>query len=148
MGGMNGKFALRRTPIGLGLFTSRRIPKGDFVIEYTGRLLSNAEADYLNSRYLFQVNRRWTIDGSGRENLSRYINHSCRPNCVAYTSRRKVFIYAKRAIAPGEELSYDYGKEYFDEFIKPKGCACLHCAKKNGRSAPGARRSRRTGTPV
>lgn len=138
MGGTNGKFALKRTPIGLGLFTSRRISKGDLVIEYTGKLLSNAEADYLNSRYLFQVNRRWTIDGSGRENLSRYINHSCRPNCIAYTSRLKVFIYAKRNIAPGEELSYDYGKEYFDEFIKPRGCACLHCAKKNARGGPGA----------
>ena len=83
MGGTNGKFALKRTSIGLGLFTNRRIAKGDLVIQYTGKLLSNAEADYLNSRYLFQVNSRWTVDGSGRENLSRYINHSCRPNCVA-----------------------------------------------------------------
>jgi len=138
MGGTNGKFALRRTPIGLGLFTIRRISKGDLVIEYTGKLLSNAEADLLNSRYLFQVNTRWTVDGSGRENLGRYINHSCRPNCVAYVSRLKIFIYAKRNIAMGEELSYDYGKEYFEEFIKPKGCACLHCAKKNGRGGPGA----------
>lgn len=138
MGGTNGKFALRRTPIGLGLFTSRRISKGDLVIEYTGKLLSNAEADLLNSRYLFQVNKRWTVDGSGRENLGRYINHSCRPNCVAYVSRLKIFIYAKRNIAMGEELSYDYGKEYFEEFIKPKGCACLRCAKKNGRGGPGA----------
>jgi hypothetical protein len=133
MGGPNGKFALRRTPIGLGLFTSRRISKGDFVIEYTGTLISNEEADYRNSRYLFQVNSRWTVDGSGRENASRYINHSCRPNCVAYTSRLKIRIYAKKNIAAGEELSYDYGKEYFEEFIKPKGCACLHCAGKNGR---------------
>jgi len=133
MGGTNGKFALKRTSIGLGLFTNRRIAKGDLVIEYTGELLSNEEADTRNSRYLFQVNRRWTVDGSGRENLSRYINHSCRPNCVAYTSRLKILIYAKRSIAAGEELSYDYGKEYFDEFIKPRGCACLYCVKRNGR---------------
>ena len=139
MGGTNGKFALKRTPIGLGLFAGRRIAKGDLVIEYTGELLPNEEADKRNSRYLFQVNRRWTIDGSGRENLSRYINHSCRPNCVAYTRRLKVKIYAKRDIAIGEELSYDYGKEYFDEFIKPKGCACLHCAKKNGRRWSGTK---------
>ena len=132
MGGSNTKFALRRTPIGLGLFTTMRIAKGDFVIEYTGKLLSNKEADYLNSRYLFQVNSRWTLDGSGRENLSRYINHSCRPNCVAYTTRLKIRIYAKRHIVAGEELCYDYGKEYFDEFIRPKGCACLQCAGRNG----------------
>lgn len=138
MGGTNGKFALKRTSIGLGLFTSRRIKKGELVIQYTGALLSNEEADTRNSRYLFQVNRRWTVDGSGRENLSRYINHSCRPNCVAYTSRLKILIYARRNIAAGEELSYDYGKEYFDEFIKPRGCACLYCAKRNGRSGPGA----------
>ena len=121
-------FAVRKTPVGLGLFTSRAFAKGDFVIEYTGVLLGNEAADRKGGRYLFRVNSRWTIDGTGRENLSRYINHSCSPNCVAYTRGKKIRIYALKRITSGEELSYDYGKEYFDVYIKPKGCECASCA--------------------
>ena len=121
------QFVVRRTPTGLGLFAAERIPKGAFVIEYTGALMANDDADRKGGRYLFRVNSRWTIDGSGRENLSRYINHSCRPNCIAYTRGLKVRIYALRAIQPGEELAYDYGKEYFNAYIKPKGCLCAKC---------------------
>ncbi|HET6486608.1 MAG TPA: SET domain-containing protein-lysine N-methyltransferase [Spirochaetia bacterium] len=118
---------IKRTPVGLGLFTRNPIRKGAFVIEYTGVRVPNSDESRLKGRYLFEVNSRWTIDGSGRENLSRYINHSCRPNCEAIISRGRILIYAKRAIAPDEELAYDYGKAYFDEFIKPKGCGCAHC---------------------
>jgi uncharacterized protein len=128
---MNGRdhFTVRRTPIGLGLFSRRAFAKGDFVMEYTGVLLPNDEADRRGGRYLFRVNTRWTIDGTGRENLSRYINHSCSPNCIAYTRGKKIRIYALKKIAPGEELCYDYGKEYFDAYIKPTGCACTLCVQ-------------------
>ncbi len=102
------------------------------MIEYTGALLPNAVADRRGGRYLFQVNSRWTIDGSGRENLSRYINHSCAPNCVAHTRGKRVLIYSRRRISPGEELSYDYGKEYFNEYIRPKGCLCETCRERTG----------------
>jgi uncharacterized protein len=122
------KFIVKKTRIGLGLFAKRSFSKGELVIEYTGALISNDDADHRGGRYLFQVNSRWTVDGTGRENLSRYINHSCDPNCIAYTRGKRILIYARRAIAPGEELAYDYGKEYFDAFIRPKGCACPVCA--------------------
>jgi uncharacterized protein len=134
------RFEVKRTPTGLGLFTTAEIPKGAFVIEYTGELVPNAEADRRGGRYLFQVNGRWTIDGTGRANLSRYINHSCKPNCIAHTRGLSVKIYALRAIVVGEELSYDYGEEYFDAYIKPKGCLCPKCRAesagvKEGRTA-------------
>ena len=122
-------FEVRQTPTGLGLFARRPFNKGAFVIEYTGTLLPNNEADRKGGRYLFQVNSRWTIDGTGRENLSRYINHSCRPNCIAYTEGRRVRIYALKGISRGEELAYDYGKEYFEAFIAPRGCGCKACAQ-------------------
>ena len=118
-----------RTPSGLGLLANRDFSKGEFVIEYTGALLPNDIADEKGGRYLFRVNSRWTVDGSGRENLSRYINHSCSPNCVAYTRGVKIRIYALARISAGEELSYDYGKEYFDAYIAPKGCLCPKCRK-------------------
>jgi uncharacterized protein len=122
------KFTVRKTRTGLGLFANASFSKSELVIEYTGALISNTDADRRGGRYLFQVNSRWTVDGTGRENLSRYINHSCDPNCIAYTRGKRILIYALRPIATGEELSYDYGKEYFDAFIKPKGCACPVCA--------------------
>jgi SET domain-containing protein len=79
---------------------------------------------------------RWTIDGTGRGNLARYVNHSCRPNCEAIVRGKRVLIYAKRAVAAGEELVYDYGKAYFEEFIQPKGCACAHCAARQAGVVP------------
>ena len=126
----NSNFSVKRSSAGLGLFAATPFEKGDFVIEYTGKILPNKIADYKNSLYLFALNSRWTIDGTERKNLARYINHSCRPNCEAWTSGRKVLIYARKKISPGEEFSYDYGKEYFDEYIKPKGCQCEKCRGK------------------
>ena len=73
------------------------------------------------------INSKWSIDGSPRSNTARYINHSCRPNAEAYISGRRVWIWSKRAISAGEEITCDYGKEYFDEHIKPVGCKCEAC---------------------
>ena len=139
------RFVVKKTTTGLGLFANRPFSRGDFVIEYTGTLLPNDLADKKGGRYLFKVNSRWTVDGTGRENLSRYINHSCRPNCVAYTRGLKIHIHARRAIEPGEELAYDYGKEYFDAYLRPKGCLCAACAAGGGKMAAGARAAQRKG---
>jgi hypothetical protein len=127
----SGWFFVKKSICGLGLFAARSFARGDFVIEYTGALLANDDADRRGGRYLFRVNSRWTIDGSGRENLSRYINHSCRPNCVAYTRGKRVIIYSRRKISSGEEISYHYGKEYFDAYIRPKGCLCAACRERS-----------------
>jgi SET domain-containing protein len=131
--GTHQGFSVKRTPRGLGLFTRKRISRGKLVVEYTGNLLPSEEAYRKGGRYLFEVNSRWIIDGAGRENISRYINHSCRPNCEPRTRGMRVLIYARRNIDAGEELSYDYGKEYFDDLIKPKGCRCDHCLGQGGR---------------
>jgi uncharacterized protein len=125
--GNHQNFSVKRTPRGLGLFTRALIPRGALVVEYTGRLLPAEEAYRRGGRYLFEVNSKWIIDGKGRENISRYINHSCTPNCEPRTRGRRVLIYAIRRIRAGEELSYDYGKEYFDDLIKPVGCRCDSC---------------------
>lgn len=126
-----GNFSLKRSSSGLGLYPNIFFKKDDFIIEYTGDLLLNKLADGKNSRYLFAVNSRWTIDGSDRKNLSCYLNHSCRPNREAWIKGQKVLIYARKRIKPGDELNYNYGKEYFDEYIKPSGCKCSHCLGKN-----------------
>ncbi len=74
---------------GLGLFTTEPMKKGTFIIEYVGELLTAAQADERGGQYLFEINSRWTIDGRGRDNLARYINHSCRPNCESDTNDRE-----------------------------------------------------------
>ena len=121
-------FVLRRTHgAGFGLYAARTFAEGEPVIEYTGRHIPTREADKLKTRYLFEIDRHWTIDGSARSNTARYINHSCDPNCEALLEDGRVMLYALREIRAGEELTFDYGEEYFDEFIRPKGCACAHC---------------------
>jgi len=93
---------------------------------------------------MFEVNGRWTIDGSSRRNLGRYANHSCWPNAETVLRKRSMVLVALRTIAPGEEISYDYGKDYFDLFIKPKGCRCAACkAKAKRRRAKGRRKGGR-----
>lgn len=123
---------VRRASAGLGLFTTIPRKRGEYIIEYTGDRLTDAEADRRGGRYLFTLEKDLVIDGSGRENLARYINHSCKPNCDAEhdEEKREMHIRARRAIAPGEELTYNYGKEFFNDYIKPFGCRCAHCMGK------------------
>jgi len=132
------KYAIRRTATGLGFFALEPIPKGKRIIEYTGPLISNEVVDKRSGKYFFGVNTKWSIDGSPRSNIARYINHSCRPNAEALISNRRVWIWSRRNIKPGEEITYDYGKEYFEDIIKPMGCKCEKCASK-----PGSRRIKR-----
>lgn len=120
---------VKRSRAGLGLFTESPIKKGAHVIEYTGPILSSEKADQKGGKYLFTIDKKHVIDGTTRKNLARYINHSCKPNCYAEVDEkaREVHIYAKRNIEAGEELSYNYGREYFDDHIKPFGCKCPAC---------------------
>jgi uncharacterized protein len=126
------KFKLRtgRGVSGKGVFAMEEIPKGKRIIEYIGRTVPPDMQDSVSGRYLFTVGRNKMIDGNIKENTARFINHSCRPNCEAKGPSGQVFVYSIRKIKPGEELTYDYGKEYFDEYIKPIGCKCVKCRGK------------------
>lgn len=109
---------------GLGLFANVPLTKGDFVIEYTGKKIPTHIADTLTTKYLFEIDSDWTIDGAVRSNTARYINHSCDPNCEAEIRDGRIMIYAVRDIAREEELTFDYGDEYFNEFLRRPGCRC------------------------
>lgn len=122
---------VKRSSAGLGLFAASPIPRNACIIEYVGRPLSKEEMETSKSKYLFEISSRTTIDGSARTNLARYINHSCKPNAEAEIHRGRVFIFALRKIEPGEELTYNYGKEYFNDIIKPMGCRCASCKAKS-----------------
>lgn len=130
----NKPYRIGRSRTGLGLFATKPIKKGTRIIRYFGPLLdcNKEEQDAIENKYLFQLTNRWTIDGAVRENIARYINHSCRPNAESDVKpiKRKVFIVAIKNIEPGEEINYDYGTDYFKEYIKPIGCLCSACIKK------------------
>ena len=102
----NGKiddpFRVARSRSGLGVFATEPIKKNTYIVEYTGPLLTNAECEEIpDNRYLFEVNARWTIDGSPRKNVARYINHSCRPNADPMIRDRRIRIKAIKNIAAG-----------------------------------------------
>lgn len=130
--GKIGEYAIERKRglSGIGLFTKQDIPKGAFIVEYWGPVLSDAQAQEVGGKYLFEISKHKTIDGSSRDNLARYINHACRPNSEIEIKKSRVLIFSKKAIKAGEEITYDYGKEYVDEFIKPFGCKCATCVAK------------------
>ena len=118
---------VKRSAIGLGLFAKVDIPKGARIIPYTGKRIRRDDVEKHKGRYLFTLNDKWTIDGKSRANLARYANHSCRPNAKSITTIKNIWIIAKRKIKAGEEITYNYGKAYFEEFIKPNGCKCEKC---------------------
>lgn len=127
-----GRFEIKTVSpdVGDGLFAVAPIKKGEFILEYIGNRIPTKLADESPSRYLFEINNRWTIDGEPLENTARYINHSCEPNVEAEIEKGHINIYATRDIEAGEELTIDYGEEYVAEFIKPYGCRCGPCAAK------------------
>jgi SET domain-containing protein len=123
------------------------IKRADYIATYRGRLITNDEADRREargSRYLFELNSKWTIDGSPRWNLARYINHSCKPNAKPVARKGRMVIVALRAIEPGEEVTYNYGRDYFNVYIKGK-CRCAACQKKATARRKKARAARRAG---
>jgi uncharacterized protein len=127
-----GKYrvGVKRARAGRGLFALEPIPKGACIVEYVGPILNGDEWLERRNRFLFEVTKTKTIDGWNKKNIARFINHSCRPNCEIEIRKGRVFVHAKRAIKEGEELAYDYGKDYFDDLIKPKGCRCPKCASR------------------
>lgn len=109
---------------GTGVYAAKAIKKDTKIIEYVGEIISSDEADRrydddsmeVHHTFLFYIDEDSCIDGASGGNESRFINHSCKPNCVAYMQRKRVFIYALRNIKKGEELTYDYSYTREGEF--------------------------------
>jgi hypothetical protein len=142
----NKPYRVGRSRTGLGLFATKPIKKGAKIVRYFGPLLDSRKKkdDAIENKYLFELNGRWTIDGSVRKNIARYINHACKPNAESDVSvrKRKVVIRAIKKIEPGEEINYDYGTDYFKAYLKPIGCKCEACEKKRKKKRAEARAER------
>jgi len=123
-------YRVGRSRTGLGLFATAPIKKRALIVEYSGPRIPTSDAQAKEragrNKYIFEINRHWSIDGSGRDNIGRYANHACRPNAESVLIRGKVYLKAIRRILPDEEITYDYGQEYVTLFFKD-GCQCATC---------------------
>jgi SET domain-containing protein len=135
------RFRIGRSATGLGMFALEPIRKGRFIARYSGRKIDSDKADELDNKYLFEINSRWTIDGATRRNIARYINHSCRPNAEVYFVGHVIKIRAIKNIKPEQEITYNYGRDYFDSFLRAVGCKCLACVRKRARLRAEKRKS-------
>ena len=124
-------YEVRTSPIhGHGIFALASIAAETRIIEYIGERISKAES--LRRRqdgniFVFIVNDNEDIDGSVDWNPARFINHSCAPNCEARMEDDRIWIIAQRDIAPGEELSFNYGYDLQDYLDHPCRCGAAEC---------------------
>ena len=135
-------FRVGRALTGLGLFAIREIGKRERIVEYRGPRLGIDDAiraENTGNRYLFEVSKATTIDGTPRYNSARYANHSCNPNAEAVVFRSRVYIKALRRIKPGEEITYSYGGDYLRNVIGKSNCKCGRCRRRKARRARQAR---------
>src|SRR5262245_26906737 len=145
-------YRVGRSATGLGLSATAPIERGAFIVEYSGERIPTREArareQTSGARYMFEINNRWTVDGSPRSNIGRYANHSCRPNAESALWKHKVILRAIRTIEPGEEITYDYVREYFELVIKPNGRQCAKCAEAGAKRKARKRRAKATARPA
>jgi len=106
-----------------GVFAKENIPKDSKIIQYFGDKITKAESlrrqekqqlkanrnRNTGSVYIFDLNKRFDLDGNISNNIAKYINHHCKPNAEAFNIRGKIWIYAKRKIKKDEELFFNYG---------------------------------------
>ena len=123
---------------GSGVFAKKNIKKNQKIIQYIGEKITRKEGDrrsekrlkkYLNSSltgsvYIFELNKKYDIDGSPLYNKARYINHSCDPNCEVDIKNNQIWISSIKNIKKGEELSYDYGYSFDKDDFRDHLCKC------------------------
>ena len=127
---------------GWGLTTCENVKQRELIIEYVGEIIDSGTkekrlVEWTNEHpndpnfYIMALQPGWFIDAREKANLSRFINHSCEPNCailpVNAMGRIRCGIIALRDIVAGEFLSYDY---HFDTRDGDKficRCGSLKC---------------------
>ncbi len=120
---------------GRGVYATQDIAAEEKIIEYVGELVDKDESGRRGTKqhehaietgdaavYIFNVTKKYDLDGNFPWNTARLINHSCEPNCQAWATGKKIFIHALKDIKEGEELTFDYG---FDvECFEDHPCLC------------------------
>ncbi len=122
------KTIIKKGFAGKGIFALEDIKKGTKIMQYIGKKITTKEADAKPNRYIFEIDEEWSLDGSPLWNTARYFNHSCKPNAESIMEGDdRIFIAAKKNIKTGEEITFNYGEEYLNMYIKKGDCKCALC---------------------
>lgn len=118
-----------------GMFAAQDIPKGTRIIEYVGEKITKKESlkrcleweEKARKKgaglvYIFDLDKKYDLDGNIDENPAKYINHSCEENCEAVDEEGRIWIYSVKKISKGDELFFDYG--YNLEHFMDHPCLC------------------------
>lgn len=142
---------------GRGLFATRAIAKGERIIEYSGERISHEEADRRhenkasddNHTFLFTIDAKTVIDGGVHGNDSRFINHSCDPNCEVVIADGVLVVEAVRNVRAGDELAYEYNLNRAPEdppdVEQIYACRCGAAACRGTMLVPSRRKKRSAG---
>lgn len=124
-------FEIRGSTIeGRGAFATQAIEAGARVVEYRGERLRKEDSrvrQEAGNPYIFIIDEEYDIDGDMPWNPARFLNHSCAPNCEAFLEGSQIWIYARRAIAVGEELTFNYGYDISEYADYPCRCGAAEC---------------------
>ena len=125
---------------GRGVYAVRDVEPGEHVIEYVGNFIDKEESErrawalYEESEktggaavYIFNVSKKWDLDGDVEWNPARLINHSCDPNCEATQEKKRIYISSLRPIVKDEEITFDYGFEADSYADHPCRCGSSNC---------------------
>lgn len=127
---------------GTGVFAKTDIPKGAKIIEYVGDKITKRESDKRadlqiekhekdpeknGAVYLFELNKKYDLDGNVEYNKARFINHSCDPNSEPENDGHHIWITAIKDIKKGEEITYNYGYDLEDYKDHPCKCGSKNC---------------------
>ena len=132
---------------GFGIKTKNYIPKGTFIMEYLGEVVTDKEfkrrmqTDYQKDshHYCLHVGEGLVIDGYRMGGECRFVNHSCAPNCEmqkwSVNGMWRMALFSKVPIDVNEELTYDYNFSWFNTH---EGQTC-HCGSEQCRGVIGGK---------
>jgi len=136
------KVIVRKSKVhGTGVFAAKNLKKGERIIEYVGDIVTKKQSDKVAEEqleksanhtkdggvYIFELNKRYDINGNVSWNSAKYINHSCEPNCETEGDDWHIWITALRDIKKGEELGYDYCYDIDNWQEHPCRCGSKSC---------------------
>ncbi|XP_028832092.1 histone-lysine N-methyltransferase NSD2 isoform X2 [Denticeps clupeoides] len=145
---------IRTAGKGWGLLTLRDIKKGEFVNEYVGELIDEeecrarikyAQENDIMHFYMLTIDKDRIIDAGPKGNYSRFMNHSCQPNCETQkwtvNGDTRVGLFAVCDIPAGTELTFNYNLDCLGNEKTVCRCGAPNCSgflgdrPKNGQTA-------------